>query len=309
MSGRRLWTCFLLTLVTVCFFIYFRSMFSNDLLLQISPAGNYDHPYRNILFVDNKTRFLDSSVRNFLYKTQEIAFPTRYNAVFLDTLLEFDRIWRQELGRSYMLYAGTLLGAYRHGSRTPWDDDLDLMVDIKYNASVERDLKGSRFFVTKGGPFRKVFFTHNGTTMNKYGHWPFIDLFFYKIQNNGKEMVVIPTATVYQTQDVFPSSEISYMGHTFPTPRCPKTFAFQMTYKYVLRDCCNYGYNHRLDKHGSPTCVRCSSLRGLFQFAEYRRINESYSQQLLSVPLDQTELVEKKEEKWKEGPILQMPDC
>ena len=39
-------------------------------------------------------------------------------------LLELDRVCRQ-LGVTYQLGAGSLLGAVRHGGFIPWDDDVD----------------------------------------------------------------------------------------------------------------------------------------------------------------------------------------
>ena len=48
----------------------------------------------------------------------------RLHQVQLEMLLELDRVCRQ-LGVTYQLGAGSLLGAVRHGGFIPWDDDVD----------------------------------------------------------------------------------------------------------------------------------------------------------------------------------------
>lgn len=51
---------------------------------------------------------------------------TEHQLVLYEMLLEVDRICRGH-GIDYQLYAGTALGALRHGGFIPWDDDLDLI--------------------------------------------------------------------------------------------------------------------------------------------------------------------------------------
>lgn len=92
-----------------------------------------------------------------------------HQQALLIILREFDRICR-EFDIPYILFAGTLLGAVRHGGFIPWDDDLDIMMMREdYNRfleNAEKVLNRQKFYLQKEFSV----------------HWP---MFFSKLRLNG----------------------------------------------------------------------------------------------------------------------------
>jgi hypothetical protein len=72
--------------------------------------------------------------------------------ILLDMLLEIDRICKKNDIR-YCLFAGTMLGAVRHGGFIPWDDDLDVAMTRfeyeKFKKACLQDLDESKYFFSR----------------------------------------------------------------------------------------------------------------------------------------------------------------
>ena len=74
----------------------------------------------------------------------------RVQLVALELLCEFDRVCKKN-NISYIISAGTLLGAIRHGGFIPWDDDVDVfMLNEEWQKFIKvasNDLDQERFFL------------------------------------------------------------------------------------------------------------------------------------------------------------------
>ena len=93
----------------------------------------------------------------------------RHQRALMSLLVEFDRICRA-CNIKYSLFAGTLLGAVRHGGFIPWDDDADVVMmreDYeRFLLEAEKYLDNDKFYLQK----------------EYSAHWP---MFYSKLRLNG----------------------------------------------------------------------------------------------------------------------------
>ncbi len=98
-----------------------------------------------------------------------LEIKARHHGVMLELLLQLDSVCRKHDIR-YMLFAGSAIGAVRHGGFIPWDDDLDvIMLRDDYERFLEAaaaELDASKYYVQ--AEFSK--------------HWP---MHFSKLRKNG----------------------------------------------------------------------------------------------------------------------------
>ena len=120
----------------------------------------------------------------------------------LDMLLYFRDIC-EKLGISYYIDGGTLLGAVRHGGFVPWDDDLDVVIDV-------RDMRKLQDYFL-ANPHPVYFFQSQDTEKDYFKGWPkIVDLYSSSTYNGNSQDAInqqILLAHTGVSMDVFPYSD------------------------------------------------------------------------------------------------------
>ncbi|KAK7114852.1 uncharacterized protein [Littorina saxatilis] len=194
----------------------------------------------------------------------------------LDTWRAFHHVCDQH-NISYFFTEGSLLGLLRHGGLIPWDDDMDVAVDVKEMDKLQRVLsclpgytlhiKNNmhwKFFADdaqivpveprpktlhpkvlttkeEAQKYRVEYEPHENVVMR----YPFLDVFLVK--NDGEYTYALtnyvnPT-TMYRTDDIYPLSKAPFEGYLVPVPHRAHEL---MEALFGFRTCMSPWHNHRI---------------------------------------------------------------
>lgn len=178
-----------------------------------------------------------------------------------------------QLGVIYMLYGGTLLGSFRHHDMVPWDDDMDIVVDLaarpRLLAALD-DLRPDYMSFEYGGHLK--FWSSTGSRRHASWtswQWPYVDVSFYD-ENATHIWDASPEfrSFVYPKSMVFPTHLRPLASLWLPAPR--DTLAFLVATYPTRRHCSTGFYSHKLEEREHSDAMRCRRMRNVYPFVHRR---------------------------------------
>lgn len=177
-------------------------------------------------------------------------------------------------GVNYFLYGGSLIGSWRHHDIIPWDDDLDIIVNISDFLSLE-SLNISGHTVNVRTLNRYKFYNNNATDI-RFWKWPFIDICFFG--DNGTHIYDMdPTYSktyVFDKNDIFPLVRRPF-GHL--SLKAPKHTQTVLSQTYNIDICKTREYDHRKEKaiaQRRVIDVNCILLHRIYPFVSRNAANK-----------------------------------
>ena len=193
----------------------------------------------------------------------------------VDLLSTVGAIFR-EFNITYMLAHGTLLGSYVMHDMLPWDDDLDIFVNLDdlpkmrrlFNASGHGHYKQIQLLETQNtDAFTGKVFSLKDPKAGEYRwHWPYIDIAFYTEKNMVMSSHKSTPRWEMNRKYFFPTVLRPLGGRWFPSPR--NTGAF-IAYKYNNFLCKSHTWNHKNEVRVKRVySANCAILASHYPFVE-----------------------------------------
>lgn len=225
----------------------------------------------------------------------------------VDLLETFNRLMEKN-NISYIMCDGTLLGSYFFHDFIPWDDDLDLMMDladrhklnklfvdrefrkkfdvVSYHDKIDwyslKTLEGRNPSLTNPADIRRLeqqsffkfkFFQKSSKKIRNYPwRWPFIDIKFY---NETKDLVQnVDGKKIYKipTKEFFPLHLRPFAHLWLPAPHNTRYF---LQTKFKKFKCRSHSWDHKNETFQRQREARCQDIYSVYPHVQRTKIIEA----------------------------------
>ncbi|CAL1541567.1 unnamed protein product [Lymnaea stagnalis] len=187
------------------------------------------------------------------------------------SLLHVYAVFKHALDRArlgHILLHGSAIGAWRHQGITPWDDDIDVGINVDDWMEVKKALSCISGFTLDASTNSKwSFFKSDGHVIpdNAKKLWPFLDIFLYTQDERYVWALnyVHLTKFVFLKDDMFPAQLLPFESLLVPVPRNLRKVLNQ---EYIDPDyCASHNTNHKTGAYETTVKVPCSDISDLYK--------------------------------------------
>ena len=152
-----------------------------------------------------------------------------------------------EFGLRFILDAGAALGAYRYHGFTPWDDDFDVRMKYTDRDAIVNALGSvpGHTLLTYTDFILKFFHNENSVQTSQAWNWPFIDIFFFKVnKTHFYDATFEDCFESHPVGEILPEDYTVFENLIMPVPRNMESY-IRKKYPYMQDSCLSNAWSHR----------------------------------------------------------------